>query len=213
MWKRVGIGPRGLHAGAGPAAAAGVVPACHPAQDGAQLAPAPQGHCGPHWHCGPHEHCGPQVPLVCSAVCWQPQVQPLPGQGVQLQEVCSVAFMVGTFQVASTTGCLRWTHYRCGAQLATGVCDGRSAPVPERSRRSTGRWRHGRQACEGRCDVDPRAALRQHRPFDRSIAPEDPWRRESDHRAHAAVVARLRRRQFTVASAGRVRANQEHRRG
>jgi hypothetical protein len=54
----------------------------NPAQAWAQLALAP------HWHCVPHWQCGPQAQAVCTAACWQPQVQPVPGQVVQLQETC-----------------------------------------------------------------------------------------------------------------------------
>ena len=95
MWTRGGIDPRGQDAGGGHAGAARCRAECKPVQDWAQLAPQP------HWHCAPHRHSWPQAPAVCSAACsaacWQPQVQTVPGHMVQSQGTCWVAFMVGSF--------------------------------------------------------------------------------------------------------------------
>ena len=92
VWMRGRIDPRGNGAGSPRLAAAGVVPV-RPAQDWAQLAPAAHWHCEPHRHAAPHWHCGPQAPAACAAACWQPQVQPVPGQVLQSQVDGWVVFM------------------------------------------------------------------------------------------------------------------------
>src|SRR5688572_18499227 len=69
---------------AGPCPAAGGL-----VQRGCQL--FAQEHAGPHWHCGP------QAQACCAAGCagaaWQPQVQPVPGQAVQVQANWVAVFM------------------------------------------------------------------------------------------------------------------------
>lgn len=86
----------------------------------------------------PHLHCGLQAHAAWAAAAfWQPQVQDGPGHAVQLQAMgCFVSFMVD-FLGDSTTGCHRWKDFRRDDPFPTGVCDERSARVPDRSRTST----------------------------------------------------------------------------
>jgi hypothetical protein len=58
-----------------------------------------------HAHCGPHWHCGPQAHTFCSAGCWQPQVQPAPGQLVQLHWDWVVGFMAMLLSVEMSRQC------------------------------------------------------------------------------------------------------------
>lgn len=70
---------------------------CGPVQGCAQPAPAPQRHWTPHVHEAPQVHIGPQAWAVCAAACWQPQVQPVPGQVLQRQAEGWAGFMVVSF--------------------------------------------------------------------------------------------------------------------
>ena len=76
-----------------------------PNQPGVQ--PVTQAHSAPHRHCGPHWHCGPQAQVFCWAGCWQPQVQPAPGQAVHGHSVGVVAFMVILLSVEMRCQCRR----------------------------------------------------------------------------------------------------------
>lgn len=67
------------------------------AQDLAQLQAGPQAHCGPQGQAAGGTAC-----VVCVAAGWQPQVQPVPGQVLQVQGVG----LVLSFMVVSLVRCI-----------------------------------------------------------------------------------------------------------